>query len=78
MWCQLEPMQSQVSKDRHSGLLPAERTHVSYPSSDAAALEAKVRRRAETSGKSTEASQEEHMAPKSSPTSGATLGRKMS
>lgn len=77
MWCQQEPVQSQVSKGRPSGFLPAERTPASYSSSGRSCSgSSKVRRRAETSGKSTEASQEEHTALKPPPMPGATLGGK--
>lgn len=71
-------MQSQVSKGRHSGLLPAERTQASYSSSGHSCTRSSKVRRAEASGKSTAASQEEHMALKPSPMPGATPGRKMS
>ena len=72
-------MQSRVSKGRHSGLLLARRTHASYTSSGhSCTRSSKVTRRAETSGKATEASKEKHTAQKPSLMLGATLGRKRS
>lgn len=74
-----EPVQSRVSRGRHSGLLLAKRTHASYTSSGHSfTRSSKVRRRAETSGKSAEASKEEHTAQKPSLMPGATLGRRRS